>query len=73
MTRLHWNADLIVWPEAAVPELEALASEYLTGLDSAATFNNTALITGIVDYQYDTRNIFNTLIVLGKKELEDSI
>ena len=72
MTRLHWNADLIVWPEAAVPELEALASEYLTGLDSAATFNNTALITGIVDYQYDTRNIFNTLIVLGKKELEDS-
>ena len=66
MTRLHWNADLIVWPEAAVPELEALSTEYLTGLDSAATFNNTALITGIVDYQYDTRNIFNTLIVLGK-------
>ncbi|MEL7386882.1 MAG: apolipoprotein N-acyltransferase, partial [Pseudomonadota bacterium] len=72
MTRLHWNADLIVWPEAAVPELEALSTEYLTGLDSAATFNNTALITGIVDYQYDTRNIFNTLIVLGKKEHDDS-
>ena len=72
MTRLHWNADLIVWPEAAVPELEALSTEYLTGLDSAATFNDTALITGIVDYQYDTRNIFNTLIVLGKKEHDDS-
>ena len=72
MTRLHWNADLIVWPEAAVPELEALSTEYLTGLDSAATFNDTALITGIVDYQYDTRNIFNTLIVLGKKEHNDS-
>ncbi|MEC8224829.1 MAG: nitrilase-related carbon-nitrogen hydrolase, partial [Pseudomonadota bacterium] len=72
MTRLHWNAELIVWPEAAVPELEALSTEYLTGLDSAATFNDTALITGIVDYQYDTRNIFNTLIVLGKKEHNDS-
>ncbi|WP_171040462.1 MULTISPECIES: apolipoprotein N-acyltransferase [unclassified Pseudoalteromonas] len=72
MTRLHWNADLIVWPEAAVPELEALSTQYLTGLDSAAAFNNTALITGIVDYQYDTRNIFNTLIVLGKKEQDDS-
>lgn len=72
MTRLHWNADLIVWPEAAVPELEALATQYLSGLDSAATFNNTALITGIVDYQYDTRNIFNTLIVLGKKEPSDN-
>jgi len=68
MTRPHWNADLIVWPEAAVPEIEALAGNYLTGLDSAASFNETALITGIVDYQRDTRTIFNTLIVLGNKE-----
>jgi len=71
MTRPHWNADLIVWPEAAVPEIEALADNYLTGLDSAAAFNNTALITGIVDYQRDTRNIFNTLIVLGNKEQDE--
>lgn len=71
MTRPHWNADLIVWPEAAVPEIEVLADTYLTGLDSAASFNHTALITGIVDYQRDTRNIFNTLIVLGNKERAD--
>ena len=71
MTRPHWDADLIVWPEAAVPEIEVLANTYLTGLDSAASFNHTALITGIVDYQRDTRNIFNTLIVLGNKERAD--
>ncbi|MGO2292052.1 MAG: apolipoprotein N-acyltransferase [Pseudoalteromonas sp.] len=71
MTRPHWNADLIVWPEAAVPEMEALAGSYLSGLDNAASFNDTALITGIVDYQRDTRAIFNTLIVLGNKERGD--
>ncbi|MEH6395186.1 apolipoprotein N-acyltransferase [Pseudoalteromonas sp.] len=71
MTRPHWDADLIVWPEAAVPEIEALADSYLAGLDSAASFNNTALITGIVDYQRDTKAIFNTLIVLGNKERDD--
>lgn len=71
MTRLHWNADLIVWPEAAVPEIEALAYTYLAGLDNAATFNKTALITGIVDYQLDTKTIFNTLIVVGNKEQND--
>lgn len=71
MTRLHWHADLIVWPEAAVPELEALAYDYLVNVDSAAAFNNTAVITGIVDFQYDTRNIFNSLIVLGKEQQSD--
>ncbi|CAM3882009.1 MULTISPECIES: apolipoprotein N-acyltransferase [Pseudoalteromonas] len=71
MTRPHWDADLIVWPEAAVPEIEALADSYLAGLDSAASFNNTALITGIVDYQRDTKAIFNTLIVVGNKEHDD--
>ncbi|WP_372761477.1 apolipoprotein N-acyltransferase [Pseudoalteromonas sp.] len=71
MTRTHWDADLIVWPEAAVPEIEALADEYLANLDNAASFNKTALVTGIVDYQLDTRTIFNTLIVVGNKERND--
>jgi apolipoprotein N-acyltransferase len=71
MTRPHWDADLIVWPEAAVPEIEMLADSYLANLDSAASFNKTALVTGIVDYQRDTKNIFNTLIVVGNKERGD--
>lgn len=71
MTRPHWDVDLVVWPEAAVPEIEALADNFLAGLDSAASFNKTALITGIVDYQLDTKTIFNTLIVLGNKERDD--
>ncbi|KDC50190.1 apolipoprotein N-acyltransferase [Pseudoalteromonas sp. S3431] len=71
MTRPHWDADLIVWPEAAVPEIEMLAYSYLANLDSAASFNKTALVTGIVDYQRDTKNIFNTLIVVGNKERGD--
>ncbi|KTF14734.1 apolipoprotein N-acyltransferase [Pseudoalteromonas sp. H105] len=71
MTRPYWDVDLVVWPEAAVPEIEALADRFLVGLDSAASFNKTALITGIVDYQLDTKTIFNTLIVLGNKERDD--
>ncbi|NYR14171.1 apolipoprotein N-acyltransferase [Pseudoalteromonas sp. MIP2626] len=71
LTRTHWDADLIVWPEAAVPEIEALADSYLAGLDSAASFNKTALITGVVDYQLDTKTIFNTLIVVGNKNKDD--
>ncbi|MBQ4834512.1 apolipoprotein N-acyltransferase [Pseudoalteromonas sp. MMG010] len=71
LTRPHWDVDLVVWPEAAVPEIEALADTYLIGLDSAASFNKTALVTGVVDYQFDTKAIFNTLIVLGNKDNND--
>ncbi|WP_046002928.1 apolipoprotein N-acyltransferase [Pseudoalteromonas rubra] len=72
MTRPLWQqADLVVWPEAAIPELEDLAFDFLHNLDKAAAFNQSALITGIPDYQFDTRNVYNTLIVVGKQHADD--
>jgi apolipoprotein N-acyltransferase len=71
-TRPFWQSDLIVWPEAAIPEIEVFVDEYLTNLDQAAAFNDTALITGIIDYQLSTKTIFNNLIAIGKKERDDS-
>ena len=73
MTRVEWaETDLVVWPEAAIPEIEDMASPFLEGLDAAAAFNNTAVITGIPDYQFDTKAVYNTLIVLGKKYPESN-
>lgn len=72
MTRPNWQADLIVWPEAAIPEIEVLVDDYLANLDKAAAFNNTALITGILDYQLGTKTVYNNLIAVGKKHAEDT-
>lgn len=73
MTRIEWSeTDLVVWPEAAIPEIEDMAAPFLEGLDKAAAFNNTAVITGIPDYQFDTKAVYNTLIVLGKKYPDSS-
>jgi len=73
LTRINWaETDLVVWPEAAIPEIEDIAAPFLEGLDSAAAFNNTALITGIPDYQFSTKAVYNTLIVLGKKYPDSS-
>jgi apolipoprotein N-acyltransferase len=73
MTRVEWSeTDLVVWPEAAIPEIEDMAAPFLEGLDKAAAFNNTAVITGIPDYQFDTKAVYNTLIVLGKKYPDSS-
>ncbi len=72
LTRQNWDADLIVWPEAAIPEIEANAEYFLESLDKAATLNHSALITGIVDYQFDTKAIYNTVLALGNKEVDST-
>jgi apolipoprotein N-acyltransferase len=65
----HWNSDLIIWPEAAIPKLEIAATDFLKLIDKKATETNTALITGIVDVNYNTEKIYNNLISLGNDEL----
>ena len=68
MSQPHFEtSDLIIWPEAAVPRLEVIANEYLRDIDSLAAKTDTAIVTGIVDYQTDTGWAFNNLIVLGSK------
>jgi apolipoprotein N-acyltransferase len=73
MTRRHWqDVDLVVWPEAAIPEIEDIAYPFLEGLDKAAAYNNTAVITGIPDYQFNSKTVYNSLIVLGKQQAHDT-
>ena len=67
LTEDHWDADLIVWPEAAIPSIEssALTNRLLLELDDLATLNNNALITGTVDLNVKTDKAHNYLIALG--------
>jgi len=72
LTSQHWNSDLIIWPEAAIPKLEIAATDFLELLDKKATETNTAIITGIVDVNYKTQNIYNNLISLGNDILSQN-
>ena len=67
LTRPHFKADLIIWPEAAIPQLEPLAESYLDNLNRAALYNDTAVVSGILDYNFKTQQAWNNLIVLGKR------
>ena len=67
LTRPHFaDAQIVIWPEAAIPQLEPLAEAFLDNLNKAAFYNDTALITGILDYNLKTEQAWNNLIVLGK-------
>ena len=72
MTQEHWQNDIIIWPEAAIPKLEPIARNYLRELDELAAQHRTGLITGIVNYNFETREAFNNLVVVGAKEQGDN-
>ena len=73
LSRENYQADLIIWPESAIPAFEPSVQDYLTTVDSSAGMNNTAIITGILNYHYLSKRYFNGLIVLGKKSADDKI
>lgn len=64
LTRENWGADLIIWPEAAVPALEKQVPTFLQNLDAAARNNHSTVITGILD-QNDKGQFFNNILTLG--------
>lgn len=59
------GARLVVWPEAAIPLAESGALAYLATIDYLARSQNSALITGVVDYKYSSQQFYNNLIALG--------
>ena len=68
-----WQSDLIIWPEGAIPKIEPLAGEFLAYVDHLSGQNNTALITGITNYNLETDEAWNNLVVLGNKNKDDGV
>ncbi|WP_163936955.1 apolipoprotein N-acyltransferase [Paraferrimonas sp. SM1919] len=64
LTRADFDADIIVWPEAAIPAPMHMVSSFVANAHKAATFHEAALITGIIAVENDT--YFNRLITLGQ-------
>ncbi|EKE67616.1 apolipoprotein N-acyltransferase [Gallaecimonas xiamenensis] len=64
LSRPSLDADLVLWPEAAVPDLEPAEQPFLDRLNSLAAFRHTSLVTGIIDYHFGSDSYFNTVIVL---------
>ncbi len=64
LTRENWDADIVIWPEAAVPALEEEVSLYLERLDTTAKQNNTTLMTGVLDHVGNSV-FYNNILTLG--------
>jgi len=71
LTRVNYDADLIIWPESAIPALEPAVQDYLDTVNRSAILNDSAIITGLINYNFESKDYFNALLVIGKKNADD--
>ena len=66
LTREHWDADLIVWPESALPGLRSNFDGYIGDLAREAQANNSYVVFGVPVLDGDSLELFNSVFVVGQ-------
>lgn len=64
-TEQHWDSNIIIWPEAAVPIPLHDALDYLHTLHLEAKKHHTALITGIPIEDKKNNGYYNAVLTIG--------
>jgi apolipoprotein N-acyltransferase len=66
LSRQHWDSDLIVWPESAVPTwYDHVANSFLQPLAQEAHRHGAALLTGVFAYDLASGKAYNAVVRPG--------
>jgi len=68
LTRPHLGADIIVWPEAALPALESDLGEYLDYVRGLAQASGTALVMGLLRRDPQSGAFYNAIAAYSPVE-----
>jgi len=68
LTADHWDSDIILWPEAAIPMMYHDAEFFIEELEEYAALNNTALISGILYDDAKPDTYYNAIFGIGAAE-----
>jgi apolipoprotein N-acyltransferase len=64
-TRKNWDADLVVWPEAAIPAMIHEEEEFLQALEQEARANGAEVILGMLERDAINGRYYNSVLSLG--------
>lgn len=65
LSATHWNSQLVIWPESAVPIPFNTALSFIDKMDTIAKKHHTTLITGIPIQLPNGNSYYNALIAVG--------
>ncbi|MEE9451206.1 MAG: apolipoprotein N-acyltransferase [Gammaproteobacteria bacterium] len=68
LTQPHWNSQIIVWPEAAIPLPLHAAQSFVDLLDEKAKENGAVFITGLPIKAEDSDQYYNSVLALGQDQ-----
>jgi apolipoprotein N-acyltransferase len=68
LTRSHWDSDLIIWPETAVPAFyHQIENSYFTPLLKEAQLMGSELLIGTFFYDPKQNQTYNSIVKLGQQ------
>jgi apolipoprotein N-acyltransferase len=67
LTVPHWGAQLIIWPESALPDWAESLTDYFSNLWQEAAVHRSQLLTGIQHYDAKTDKAYNSVLALSDK------
>jgi apolipoprotein N-acyltransferase len=68
LTRPHLGADIIVWPESAIPSLESNVRGYLDYVSALARSRGSSLVTGLVRRDPKSGAYYNAMAAWSPRE-----
>ena len=68
LTEPHLGAQIIVWPESAIPALETTIRDFLGNVQQAAASHGSAIIMGLVRREPGSDNYYNSIAAWSPQE-----
>jgi apolipoprotein N-acyltransferase len=65
LTVPHWGAQLIVWPESALPDWAEALNDYLSNVWQEAAVHRSDLLTGIQHYDAKEDKAYNSVLAMS--------
>ncbi|MDQ7050679.1 MAG: apolipoprotein N-acyltransferase [Enterobacterales bacterium] len=66
----HWKADLLVWPEGAIPAYRHQVKDIIVDLKQRARANQSHILLGLPVYDFATKTSYSAMIGLGGQTQE---
>ena len=64
----HWGADLIVWPETAIPAYPESVPGFINNMEKLTRERQTLFLSGLPSRDQDSGNYYNSVMMLGEAE-----